>query len=172
MVAYGAGYGACRTGQKRKGVDSPKTGRKSIFQNRFPHKIFCFLERFPVCTGCWHWQAAARSQATFAWLEEIDSLLINSPCQLHFIQYIYFMEPHYKTLQTIFNITKEDPQPCTYKCRPREIILRQFQDWSVIQQHLDLLEAEELINTRQEETLVILITVAGIEKIKRDAVTA
>jgi len=46
------------------------------------------------------------------------------------------MEPRYKTLQTIFNIVTQDPQPTTYKCRPREIILRQFEDWSVIQQHL------------------------------------
>ena len=75
------------------------------------------------------------------------------------------MEPHYKTLQTIFNITREDSQPTTYKCRPREIILRQFQDWSEIQQHLHVLEAEGLIGTRQEETLVIQITHAGIEKI-------
>jgi len=83
----------------------------------------------------------------------------------HFIQYIYFMEPQYKTLQTIFNITREDSQPTTYKCRPREIILRQFQDWSEIQQHLHLLETEGLINTRQEETLVIQITHQGIAKI-------
>jgi len=82
-----------------------------------------------------------------------------------FIQYIYFMEPQYKTLQTIFNITREDSQPTTYKCRPREIILRQFQDWSEIQQHLHLLETEGLINTRQEETLVIQITHQGIAKI-------
>jgi len=75
------------------------------------------------------------------------------------------MEPQYKTLQTIFNITREDSQPTTYKCRPREIILRQFQDWSEIQQHLHLLETEGLINTRQEETLVIQITHQGIAKI-------
>ncbi|MEO5594307.1 MAG: hypothetical protein ABIR15_00410 [Chitinophagaceae bacterium] len=76
------------------------------------------------------------------------------------------MEPQYKTLQTIFNITKDDPQPTTYKCRPREIILRQFQDWSIVQQHLCQLESDGLIVTRQEETLVIFITAAGLEKIK------
>ena len=75
------------------------------------------------------------------------------------------MEAHYKTLQTIFNIIKDDPQPETYKCRPREIILRQFQEWSVIQQHLKLLENEGLVITSQEDTLVICITIAGIEKI-------
>ncbi len=72
------------------------------------------------------------------------------------------MEPHYKTLETIYNIIKEDPQPTTYKCRPREIILRQFQDWSIIQQHLLLLEQEGLIVTKQEETLAIKITEAGM----------
>ena len=75
------------------------------------------------------------------------------------------MEPHYQTLQTIYNITKEDPQPTTYKCRPREIILRQFQDWTAIQQDLRQLENEGLVITGQEETLVIKITEAGIEKI-------
>jgi predicted transcriptional regulator len=77
------------------------------------------------------------------------------------------MEAHYKTLLTIYNIAKEDAQPETYKCRPREIILRQFQDWSVIQQHLSTLEKEGLVITSQEDTLVICITAAGIEKVNK-----
>lgn len=76
------------------------------------------------------------------------------------------MEAHYKTLQTIYNIAKEDPQPETYKCRPREIILRQFQDWGVIQQHLKLLEEEGFVTTSQEDTIVVCITSSGIQKIK------
>ena len=76
------------------------------------------------------------------------------------------MESSYKTLQTIYTISKDDVQPETYKCRPREIILRQFQDWNIIQQHLNSLEEEGLIITSQEDTLVIWITAAGIEKIK------
>jgi len=76
------------------------------------------------------------------------------------------MDAHYKTLQTIYNITKDDPQPESYKCRPREIILRQFQDWTIIQQHLKLLEDEELVITSQEDTLVIRITGKGINKAK------
>ena len=75
------------------------------------------------------------------------------------------MEAHYKTLQTIYNITQEDPQPTSYQCKPREIILRQFQDWSVIQQDIEQLEAEGLITTRQKDTLIISITATGIEKI-------
>ncbi|MEP7279378.1 MAG: hypothetical protein ABI813_12090 [Bacteroidota bacterium] len=84
--------------------------------------------------------------------------------------YIYLMDPLYKTLHTIFTVTNDDPQPTSYKCRPREIILRQFQDWSIIQQHLQQLEKEGLISTRQEETLVIFITPAGLEKVKSETV--
>jgi predicted transcriptional regulator len=75
------------------------------------------------------------------------------------------METHYSTLQTIYTITQKDPQPVTYQCRPREIILRQFQDWNVIQQHLKLLEEEGLVQTTQKDTLIITITPAGIDKI-------
>ena len=75
------------------------------------------------------------------------------------------MNAHYKTLQTIYTITNQDPQPVTYLCRPREIILRQFQDWSIIQQHLKLLEEEGFVVTKQLDTLVITITMAGIEKV-------
>ena len=75
------------------------------------------------------------------------------------------MEAHYKTLQTIYNITHEDPQPTSYQCKPREIILRQFQDWSTIQHDIEQLEAEGLITTRQRDTLIISITDDGIDKI-------
>ncbi|MBS1549761.1 MAG: hypothetical protein JSS94_07850 [Bacteroidetes bacterium] len=44
--------------------------------------------------------------------------------------------------------------------------MRQYQDWSVIQQHLTLLAEEGLVTTSQEDTLVIWITKAGIEAIK------
>ena len=54
-----------------------------------------------------------------------------------------------------------------HKCRPREIILRQYQDWGIIQQHLKLLEGEGLVITSQEDTLVVCITIAGIDKINK-----
>jgi len=38
-------------------------------------------------------------------------------------------------------------------------------DWSIIQDHLSLLKNEELITTKQLDTLVISITAQGIEKI-------
>lgn len=75
------------------------------------------------------------------------------------------MKSHYKTLETIYTIAHQDPNPATYLCRPREIILRQFQDWSIIQQHLELLEQEGMVITKQMDTLIISITLSGIQKV-------
>ncbi|MDQ6761908.1 MAG: hypothetical protein M3015_04675 [Bacteroidota bacterium] len=74
------------------------------------------------------------------------------------------MESEFTTLQTIFNIVKNDPHPETYLCSPREIILRQFQDWDTIQQHLQALEKEELIIIKQLDKIAICITFKGIAK--------
>jgi hypothetical protein len=77
------------------------------------------------------------------------------------------MQEHHQLLQTIYEIVKNDPQPEHYGCRPRELILRQLQEWSVIHQHLQLLREEELVNLEQQDTLVIRITADGIEKAKQ-----
>lgn len=74
------------------------------------------------------------------------------------------MQDHYHLLQTIFEIVKDDPQPEHYGCRPRELILRRLQEWSIIQQQLQLLEEEELVTTEQQDTLIIRITSLGLEK--------
>ena len=76
------------------------------------------------------------------------------------------MQDHYELLRTIYEIVKNDPQPEHYGCRPRELILRQLQEWSVIEEQLRLLEREALVTTEQQNTLVIRITVAGMEKVK------
>jgi hypothetical protein len=76
------------------------------------------------------------------------------------------MQDHYQLLRTIYEIVKNDPQPEHYGCRPRELILRQLQEWSVIEEQLRLLEQEALVTTEQQNTLVIRITVAGMEKVK------
>ncbi len=78
------------------------------------------------------------------------------------------MQNHYQLLKTIFEIVKNDPQPERYPCRPRELILRQLQDWSLIQGHLQKLEDEKLIMTEQQDTLVIRITALGLEKVKAE----
>ncbi|MGK2862528.1 MAG: hypothetical protein ACSLE0_11370 [Chitinophagaceae bacterium] len=77
------------------------------------------------------------------------------------------MQEQYQLLLTIYEIVKNDPQPEHYGCRPRELILRQLQEWSVIHQHLQLLREEELINMEQQDTLVIRITALGIEMAKQ-----
>ena len=76
------------------------------------------------------------------------------------------MLEHHQLLLTIYEIVKNDPQPELYGCRPRELILRQLKEWSVIHQHLILLQNEELVNMEQQDTLVIHITAAGIRKAK------
>lgn len=78
------------------------------------------------------------------------------------------MEGHYKTLQTIYVITGEDPKPETYKCRPREIILRQSQSWTTIEKHLRTLQDERLVKITQEDTVVIFITKEGIKKVNSE----
>lgn len=82
------------------------------------------------------------------------------------------MQDHYHLLQTIYQIVKNDPQPEHYGCRPRELILRRLQEWTVIQQQLQLLEKEELVTTEQQDTLVIRITSAGMEKARRPNVVS
>ncbi len=76
------------------------------------------------------------------------------------------MESEYQTLQTVFNIVKNDPHPETYLCSPREIILRQFQEWDIIQHHLQLLVKEGLVIVKQLDKIAICITSQGIEKAK------
>lgn len=77
------------------------------------------------------------------------------------------MEPRYQILQTIYQIAGKDPQPEFYPCRPREMILRLYTDWPVIQQHLHVLETEGLITTTQLNTLVIRISREGISKLSQ-----
>ena len=73
------------------------------------------------------------------------------------------MLEHHQLLLTIYEIVKNDPQPEHYGCRPRELILRQLQEWSVIHTHLQMLQDEGLVNMEQQDTLVIRITPAGLQ---------
>jgi hypothetical protein len=78
------------------------------------------------------------------------------------------MQAHYHLLRTIYDIVKNDPQPENYGCRPRELILRQFQEWSVIQEQLEMLEEEEMVVTEQQNTMIIRITSVGLQKIMQE----
>ncbi|RYG01800.1 MAG: hypothetical protein EOO02_11960 [Chitinophagaceae bacterium] len=76
------------------------------------------------------------------------------------------MEQQYYTLQTIYNIVKDEAHPHMYLCNTREIIVRQLFGWDDLKTHLDLLAAEELILVRQLDSIAISITPAGLEKAK------
>jgi endonuclease III-like uncharacterized protein len=76
------------------------------------------------------------------------------------------MEGCNQTLSTIYEIVKSDPSPHTYLCTPHEIILRQTQDWSSIQKHLEVLAAEKLITIKHLDKIAISISPAGIAKAK------
>lgn len=75
------------------------------------------------------------------------------------------MELHHQILLTVYHLAKDDPQPVTYLCRPRQLLLRLLLDWSVIQENIARLEEEGMVVTKQLDTLVISITTAGIERI-------
>jgi hypothetical protein len=76
------------------------------------------------------------------------------------------MAPYYQTLQTIYNIVKNDAHPTTYPCSTREIILWQASGWTAIEEHLQQLEIEQLIIMKKLDRMVICITSAGIETIQ------
>jgi len=76
------------------------------------------------------------------------------------------MEDEYITLQTIFDIVKNDPNPETYLCSAREIILRQLNGWDIIQGHLQLLAEGGLVVVKHLDKIAISITPSGIEKVK------
>jgi hypothetical protein len=76
------------------------------------------------------------------------------------------MGDEYYTLLTIFNIVKNDPSPETYLCSAREIILRQLNEWNVVEHHLKLLAEKGFVIVKQLDKIAICITAAGIEKVK------
>lgn len=55
------------------------------------------------------------------------------------------MESKHQTLQTIFELVKNDPEPTKTIVEPSQIILRQHTPWDEIVKHLDKLQAEGLI---------------------------
>src|SRR3954462_10460943 len=76
------------------------------------------------------------------------------------------MEDQYKTLLAIYDIVQSDRSPHTYLCTPQEIILRQTQDWIMIQKHLETLVLEKLVTIKQLDKIAISITQTGIAKAK------
>jgi hypothetical protein len=76
------------------------------------------------------------------------------------------MGDEYFTLQTIFNIVKNDANPETYLCSAREIILRQLNEWDTIEHHLKILAEKGFVIVKHLDKIAICITATGIEKVK------
>ena len=76
------------------------------------------------------------------------------------------MENEFVTLKTIYDIVKNDPNPITYLCSAREIILRQLNDWDTIREHLKILEENEFVVVKHLDKIAISITQNGINRVK------
>ena len=76
------------------------------------------------------------------------------------------MEDAIVTLKTIYEIVKNEAYPETYLCSAREIILRQFNGWDVIENHLRVLEERELVVVKHLDKIAISITQKGIDEVK------
>jgi len=79
--------------------------------------------------------------------------------------YLRFMENQYSTLQTLATAVKELPNPTSYFCTPREMILRCPYDWATIYSHLILLEEDKLVELKNADTIQFAITKLGLEKV-------
>ena len=73
------------------------------------------------------------------------------------------MDHPYSTLQTIYNIVKDDPDPTSYPCKPAQIIVRQFLPWDTILEHIHQLTREGLVELQQQERFTLVkITQKGL----------
>ena len=75
------------------------------------------------------------------------------------------MENKYNTLQTIFELVKNDPHPTSSVIHPNEIIVRQQYPWDDIIKYLNELKSEKLIDILLHSPAVIFITDAGLQYI-------
>ena len=76
------------------------------------------------------------------------------------------MENKYQTLQTIYELVKNDAHPTSSVLYPNEIIVRQNFPWDEIVKYLDELKSENLINILQHSPAVIFITEQGFQYIR------
>jgi hypothetical protein len=73
------------------------------------------------------------------------------------------MQKKYQTLQTIYDLVKNDAHPTSSIIYPNEIIVRQNFPWDESVQHLDELRSENLISILHHSPAVILITEQGFQ---------
>jgi len=73
------------------------------------------------------------------------------------------MQNKYKTLQTIYELVKNDAHPTSSIIHPNEIIVRQNFPWDESVKHLEELRSEHLINILHHSPAVILLTEEGFQ---------
>lgn len=76
------------------------------------------------------------------------------------------MENKYQTLQTIYELVKNDAHPTSSVLYPNEIIVRQNFPWDEIVKYLDELKSENFIDILQHYPAVIFITEQGFQYIR------
>lgn len=75
------------------------------------------------------------------------------------------MENKYHTLQTLYDLVKNDAHPTSSIVHPNEIIVRQNFSWDESVKHLDELKSEKLVDILQLSPAVIFITDKGFQYI-------
>jgi predicted transcriptional regulator len=75
------------------------------------------------------------------------------------------MENKYHTLQTIYNLVKNDAHPTTSVVHPNEVIVRQNFPWDESLKYLDELKSENLVKILQHSPAIIFITDKGFQYI-------
>ena len=73
------------------------------------------------------------------------------------------MKNRYFTLQTIYELVKNDEHPTASVIYPNEIIVRQSYPWDEIVKYLNELKAENLIEILQHSPAIINLTEAGLQ---------
>lgn len=75
------------------------------------------------------------------------------------------MQNKYLTLQTIFELVKDDAHPTSRIVHPNEIIVRQNFPWDESVKHLEELRSENFINILHQSPALIFITELGLQYI-------
>jgi predicted transcriptional regulator len=75
------------------------------------------------------------------------------------------MENKYLTLQTIYEIVKNDAHPTSSIVYPNEVIVRQNLPWDESVKYIDELCSEHLVEVIQHSPAVIYLTDKGIQYI-------
>lgn len=114
--------------------------------------------------------ACSGLQCCWGFTQIVSELYVDNYCvpglqQKGVVKYLSGMDKRYVTLQTLYEIVKDEPHPEHYLCTPREMILHATFCWELIHKHLDLLAAEGLVTIlHQPETPYFHITARGITK--------